>query len=306
MNFMKPVQKMSLLPGVLAAIALSALFLTTPGHSSIPRTSLTSQQRDQLRFRLENNTNELELLVKNQKADGSDLNRQKRDEEALQLYQRIPLKDQLDSLTLQMDQSAKAQQVKLVNLRIIGRSSTAAQKIPAEVITDQKFKLTEDQLVEKIFIEAQVQGSAEQVKAWLDSWQENQMRLVEPRGGYGSYPLVALGKSEWKVLAQAFKFKDIQFPKLKPRDPLEVLPVTAKKNPQDFAKAEPMLWNIVKKSQTLLPQALPLFEAKREFKLNEARMNFFLSKALPTERNVKSASRGAGFKSRQRAGQSGI
>jgi hypothetical protein len=279
---------------VLCPILLAVMASTqNPVFASIPNAGvkLSAEQRDRLRYRLENNSNELELLVLNQGSDKSDLARQKRDVEGLQVYQRIPFKDEIDSLSKQMKSSAEDQNLKLMNLKVIGRSAAPAKKIPAEVKTDEKFRLTEDQLVEKIQLEAQVTGTKEQVKAWVDSWQEQQMRLVEPKGGYGSYPITPTkssdGKSAWIVKAQTFKFKEVQYPKLLPRDPLEVLPAEARKNPEAFAAAEPLLWKLIQKSKALTPKAAPMYEAKREFMLNQARMDFFLSKALPTnDRNA--------------------
>jgi hypothetical protein len=243
-------------------------------------------QRDELRFRLQDIFNEADLLIRNKKADQADLARIKRDESMLKMYSRIPLEEDLPDLERELGSTSENYDLDLIRFSVTARSGTSGP-VPASVYTDNsEFHLTSDQLVETISFRVIVRGDQKNVRNWVKAWGKDFVRIIEPQGGYGKLPVQKdpSGKPHrYAVEGQAFRFRDIQFPKLLPRDPVTVLPEWARKNPSQFAKAEPELWRYVEKTRKLAPKAKPLYEHRREFLLNSARFDFFTHKAIQGE-----------------------
>jgi hypothetical protein len=127
---------------------------------------------------------------------------------------------------------------------------------------------------------------------------EDLLRAVAPRLGAHTAEAVCLGVAgpvdddrcratnlPWTLDARAFVFRKIAFPRLVARDPRQLLPGWAKKDPKAFAKAEPALWKLIESTLRLAPQAKPRYATKRRFLLKQAQMEFFLSKAMPKARS---------------------
>jgi len=266
--------------GTSGLLGLALGMLPAASSWAVPQPVLSAQQREALRYRLENSFNEVDLLIRNQKVDRSDIERQRREAEIIQLYERIPFKENLEGLKKELTDTAKTFDIRLVDLKVMARSKAPAP-IPKKVYSDSaRYELKQEQVADTLQIQAMMEGSASQVKKWVESWPELQVRLVEPVGGYKDFKPAPAGKNgkHWFVNAKTFRFREIQFPKIEARDPIRQLPRWAQEKPQSFAKSEPVLWNLIEKSRTLSPQAQPLYDAKREFLLNAARMEFFMAK----------------------------
>jgi hypothetical protein len=258
---------------------LTALLVLMPSGalSAVPR-----YDREAIRYQLLNLFNEADLLIRNEKSDELDLARQEREAKVLRIYDRIPFSEQLDQLRHELATGAKAKKLADVKVTVVGRSPKPAP-VPKSVFTDEaRFKLSDNQLVETIYLKIQVKGSKSDVRAWVKSWAAEQMRLIEPRSGYGNLSMKPLGKV-WVVEAKAFRFRDVEFPRLISRNPVELLPAWARKNPDAFAQAEPKLWQLIEQTQALQPKAQPYYEKKRKYLLSQAREEFFLGKATRGE-----------------------
>jgi hypothetical protein len=266
------------------SIAWAAIFLgaLAPSFAAIdPGTakSLADSERASLRYRLENLFNEVDLLVKNQRADISDLRRQEKEIDYLKIYQRIPFQKDLPGLKENLKKSAKNFQLQLIAFSPASPVRQGLQKsspLPRQIFTDQPtFQLTPDHIVDVIPFSVTIAGNEESVQKWIKSWRTEQMRLVDLRS------LKNLQKGKWRIEAQSYRFRNVQFPVLRPRNPREILPAWAKKNPENFSVAEPLLWSFVTRIEALVPKAKPYYEVRRQFLLNDARIHFFLSKATP-------------------------
>src|SRR4051812_142733 len=97
--------------GKWVGIVLAATFYFSAAWPSTPeaRQELSDRQRSELRFRIENLFNEVDLLIKNERADRSDLARQEREAKALKVYDRIPFEADLPGLKRQLAETASAQ-----------------------------------------------------------------------------------------------------------------------------------------------------------------------------------------------------
>jgi hypothetical protein len=246
-------------------------------QASVPK--LSAQDRQQLRFRLENLFNEVDLLVRNEKVDRSDLARQERDFEGLKVYERIPLKEDWSGLKADLERSASAHQLKLVQLTRLPALSSRAPAVPASVFNDSGFRLRTEQVVAEVPFRVVVSGEAGRVREWVRSWLDEQMRLAEPREGLENFSLHKAGERRWSLEARAFRYLPVSFPRLKPRDPITLLPDWARRSPDEFARAEPVLWGFVTRAREIIPRTEHPYEARSRFLLMDARMSFFLSKA---------------------------
>jgi hypothetical protein len=81
------------------------------------------------------------------------------------------------------------------------------------------------------------------------------------------------------VRARSYRFRELRYPRLRPRDPLELLPSWARRQPERFASQEPILWDYVKRIREKIPETPGLYEQRAEFLLDSARMSFFMTKA---------------------------
>ena len=242
--------------------------------------SLSDFERDRLRYKLETLFNEQDLMVRNQKSDRSDLNRQQREFEVLKVLQRIPFKEEIAGLRSELNASAREKKLKVLSFQPLPRTQRANPQLPDSVYTDQqpRFRLNDQQLVETISFRVTVEGEEGSVKEWIASWPDDQMRLTEAEGA--PRPRKG-GKNRWSIRARAFRFRDIKFPSLKARDPKELLPQWARRDPESFARQEPLLWRLVEKIHAVAPKARPLYRQREDLILNSQRMSFFVSKAVP-------------------------
>jgi len=271
----KPVNLLSriALCNLLSVLLISSIPL--PAFASIPR--LSQAERASLRYKLENLFNEVDLLIRNQRVDEADVLRQEREMEALKVYERIPFTDDLEGLKEQLSESARQSGVKLERLLVLGRSK-AKRRIPSSLLTDEpEFRLTPLDVVETLHLQLDARGSESAIQRWTSAWQTEQLRLVEPAVDAPERQ----GVDRWQIQARTFRFRNIQFPALRPRPPEQLLPAWARRNSSEFARQEPLLWSFVEKVRALTPAALPLYRNRERFLLNGARMDFFLAKAMP-------------------------
>ena len=261
---------------------LTLLFSATQALASPSAPArLTPVERDTLRYHLENLFNEVDLLVKNQRADESDVQRQEREFQGLQVYERIPFQENLTELKSQLAGSASDHGLILERIAITHRSQEGG-KVPSSIYTDNSgFHLKPGQVVQTLDVRAVVKAKTPaELENWVHGWKSDVLRLVEPSGTESScyHPL---GTGEYAVSAIAYRFREEKFPTLVPRNPMELLPGWARRDPDSFARNESLLWDFVKKIQALEPKTPPLYRNRERFLLNDARYEFFLKKASP-------------------------
>ena len=63
---------------------------------------------------------------------------------------------------------------------------------------------------------------------------------------------------------------------------MTLLPIWARRNPEQFARQEPLLWNLIEKTEETAPLASNYFGNREQFLLNDARVGFFFIKAGAT------------------------
>lgn len=249
---------------------------------SPPAKSLLSiSEKESLRYHLEGLFNDVDLIIKNRKSRNADLKRQERDLAYLKVYERIPLQRNLPQLKVNLKETAKDHQITLTQIKILGFSKPG-KPIPKSQFADQpQFQIEPNQLVEEIRFKMIAQGGVEQIQNWTSSWRTEQMRIVELASSDLGKSIRRLAPKKWEIRARAFRFRNIQYPHLIPRNPKEFLPQWAKQNLGRFAKEEPLLWSFVSRTENLIPEAKPLYQTRSQMFLNDVRMNFFLSKAGP-------------------------
>jgi hypothetical protein len=211
----------------------------------------------------------MDLLIKNQRADIADLKRQEKEMSALQVFERIPMEQKVHELHEQLILSAK--QFGLLPSQFkVTHFSQPGKTIPKKVFTNEiNFRITPDQLTEKIYFRIQVKGTNESIDKWIQNWSNHPVRIVELDSRQGG-----------NIQAHAFRFRPIRFPTLVPRKPIEYLPKWAQTNLKYFSETEPLLWSFVTRIQNLAPQTPPYYMNRARFLLNDARYSFFLSKSL--------------------------
>jgi hypothetical protein len=264
--------------GVVVLLCVVTAWAGSGGIETHSFATLGTEQKEGLRFRLENLFNEVDLIIKNQDVDRSDVRRQNKEMEALRVFERIPFQDDLSGLKKQLEMSAHDKGLKLLGISVISRYGQSATLPKVVFSDDRRFRLTADQVAERINFTVKVEGKKEALLRWMQSWRDGQLRLVEADGT----PVTELAiRQNWMIRAHAFRFRKIRFPRLQVRDPFSVLPKWARKDPALFSKKEPLLWSFVNRTRRLTPRAQPFYEIRREFLLNQARLDFFFSKTLP-------------------------
>lgn len=276
---------MRLAPCCALLLLLPTLALASPAPPSPSQAvpSLNDSQRAALRYRLENLWNEVDLIIRNGKSELVDLGRQQRNFEMFAVFERIPMTEGLGALKSELAETAGKRGLKLLSLRKTGATPPPAG-IPRSIVTDARppFRLTPEKIAQEIRLEVTVRGDEAALRSWISGWEEEVMRVIELDERPGSISVVATDpkRNSWTVRARAWRFHPIRFPQLKPRDPREVLPSWARRAPEAFARKEPLLWSFVTRIEKSRDRAAEPYRRRGEFLLNNARMEFFLSKTL--------------------------
>jgi len=244
--------------------------------------TLTDAERSSLRYRLENIYNDVDLLVRNRRSDELDIQRQEQTARYLKIYERIPFQARLSEIRSQLASAAEENHLKIQSFRFLPRTADV-KAVQANVHADEQgVHLSPDEIADRIHFRFIVAGDKDQVRTWIRGWPENIMRLLEPEGGVRSPILQPVGGGQWEVEAWAFRFRDIGYPRLRLRDPRALLPDWARRNPELFARQEPLLWNLVEKTEETGPRAGAFLPGRERFLLNDARISFFFLKAGAT------------------------
>lgn len=271
------------IPRSIGLLILASSLLAFPAWAKTPE-GLHPSQQGALRAKLERIYYEQDLMIHNQKVDRSDLRHQQKEFEALKVFERIPFQDDIAGLKSGLEDSSRDKGVKLISFKLAPKPRDRSLPVPSSMYSDENpsFKLTDDQLTERIPFQVVVQGDQAAVRAWVKSWPEDQMRLTVLDDVVGARkPIRALLKDRWQIQAHAFRFREVKFPTLEPRDPLDLLPTWAQRDPDRFAAAEPLLWSYVLKTHAISPAARPLYRLREDILLNDARMSFFMARAAP-------------------------
>lgn len=265
------------LPAVILAISHSVFASPMPTAHV-----LSDAERSSLRYRLENIYNEVDLLIRNRRSDELDIQRQEQTAQYLKIYERIPFQPRLAEIRSQLSSAADENHLKIQSFRLLPRIPET-KEVQAKAFTDEHgVHLRPDEIADRIRFRFVVAGDKDQVRAWIRGWPENIMRLLEPEGGVRSPILQPVGGGQWEVEAWAFRFRDIGYPRLRLRDPRALLPEWARRNPELFARQEPLLWNLIEKTEETGPRAGTLLPGRERFLLNDARISFFFLKAGAT------------------------
>jgi hypothetical protein len=237
---------------------------------------LSTRDRSFVRYHLRNLWSEMDLLVRNRQADERDLRRQDREFTLFKVFDRIPFEPRTAELKKELSDSAGKFRLAVKKIEI-EREEDHPPAPPKTVYTDKlPFHFSKKQLCETLHVTIEGKGSLANVKKWIQEWDDVLLRFVEPL----SKPIRT--KQGWRIKAATYRFRDVAFPKLNPRDPMSLLPGWAQQNPEAFAQKEPELWSYVTRIRARKQDAEILYENRRKFLLNAARMSFFLSKALPS------------------------
>lgn len=231
-----------------------------------------SAARGSLRFHLQNLANELELLIRNQKVDLEDVHHQQRDFEALRVFDRIPRTEDLAHLESELKRSAPAQ-VRIEKIRVLRRASDQ-ERAPYQIFSDQDFEPQPNLIAQTIVLNLRISGDRLKIQTWIDSWHDHVLRWIEPKSR-----LSRVSENSWNLTAQIFRFRTFRYPRVVPRDPLELLPKKIRQDPKDlekFMRTHPEISKLIVRIRALRPRALPFYETRREFLENDARLSFYL------------------------------
>ncbi|MGZ3689447.1 MAG: hypothetical protein ACXWPM_04415 [Bdellovibrionota bacterium] len=253
------------------------LFLVISGsaQASTPG-KLTPAIRESLRYRLENLFNEVDLVIRNEHSDQSDLRKLERQWKSFHVENRIPLESSPPQLQAQFESFAQEAGVEITKIQILP-SGERRPILPKSLCTDAptRLKLNDEQIVETLPLLATVHARDTLVKGWIDRWPSYGGRL------FVVDELKMVHSGVWSIRAHAFRFWPIAFPRLYPQKPEALLPSWARSHPGVFAKAEPRLSSYVAKIKELTPQTTAGYRTKAQVLLEDARMSFFLSHAAP-------------------------
>jgi hypothetical protein len=255
------------------------LFILIFSVSSSQGSSLSLKERDSLRIRLEDYYNGLELIIRNQRSDESLIRRQLREFEALGVYRKIPPTRDLEGLKRELLASARKSGLDQITVKF-SLKPDVLPAVPKYLYIDKPpFRFRPDQIAEELSFEIRSnKAKPAQLVSWINGWGSSMERLVEPETHDGKL-VHQESPRNWVIRAHAFRFWPVRFPELRLRDPVYLLPGAAQRQKELFSKEERLLWSFIERSRKLVPLATPLYDRRREYFLNGARMSFFLSKA---------------------------
>lgn len=249
--------------------------------TSISEAALSDPERQRLRFRLENLWNEIDLTLRNSRSRILDLQRLEKEMNYFRVLERFPLREDLEALEGELILTAREHRLQIHELKAISRQPVS-RPVPEELFTDErKFEFAEDQLAQKITLRIRGKGSLHDVQKWISAWDEQIVRWIEPLND----PRDAKPGS-FEVRAATYRFRDVRFPRLKYRDPLSLLPPSARKNPDRFSEQERQLWSFVTRIRDASTKAEAATRTRENFLLASARMSYFIKKTQPKGRSV--------------------
>lgn len=249
--------------------------LPSDGEGSVKH-SLSLKEKESLRYHLENIFNEVDLLIKNHRLEASDLERQKHMMSEMKMFERIPFRSKISNLKDQLKKLSKDHRLTWINFTLLPKK-TVPKAPPKTMDTHSEWRLSEENFVEVFHFKVKLKGSQQNITQWVKS-SLNQLRLVELESEDPSLSIQLIGHQLWEVQARTFRFRNIQFPHLLPRNPRGLLPAWAKRNFNEFAQLEPLLWNFIVKTEAKIPEALQYYPLREQFLLNDARLNYVSQK----------------------------
>jgi len=243
-------------------------------------TPFSTQQRQSLKYHLEHLYNEADLLIRNQRTDEFDLLKLHRDLQTLKVFQRIPFEAQAQDLKKELKASASSHGVTLLELNWRKPRLSAKNQFLQMPASPVRFPLSPQEFTRTLPFNAQILGHRDNVLNWLSQIKTEQMRLIDWENSKIEENLSQLSHNRWLLKAHAFQFLPLKHWVLKPKSPQALLPEWARRNPHSFAVKEPSLWLLITRTEAQLARASSLYQKRGDFKLNEARLHFFLSKTL--------------------------
>ncbi|MGK5082364.1 hypothetical protein WDW37_03585 [Bdellovibrionota bacterium FG-1] len=261
-------------------------------HSANAQCHLTEDEHSRIRFKLEVLFNESELLLRNHRADLSDIRHQEREFKTLRVFERIPFEDDahdthdthdtrhIQDLKAELAQSAQARGLRLIALKPEVKRTARFSKTPAWLYSDQlsEFRLSNSQIADETHFHLVVTGGKSKVLQWIQHWPEELLRLTQLVDSPNS--IRSLGPSRFQISAKTFHFRKTSFPKLILRPPLELLPPSSRHSPDCLAQKAPVLWTLIDRIQDLRPKTKDLYSTREQLMLNSARMSFFTAQAI--------------------------
>jgi hypothetical protein len=237
--------------------------------------ALAASPPTDLRRRLERLYFEQDLMVRNEKADRADLRHQLEEFGALKVFERIPFHSDLKGLSGQLHRSARRHGLASDSIQWERGTIQHPPAIPSTLNSAENpgFRLSDLQLAEQIPFILRVTGPAPAIREWVEAWREEQMRITE-------VDRISPAGKGWRIHGHGFRFREVKFPTLRARDPLELLPQPYSRNPKTLARTEPQLWRLVLQTRAVSPRARPLYRLREQLLLNSARMSFFIAHAL--------------------------
>ena len=231
-----------------------------------------------LRIRLQTLLNDTELTLRNRNSARQGELRQARDLQYLKVFERIPLQENREALGVELSSSAVSFGVQLLKFEC-GISQPPSARVPRVLYTDDPpFEPQLDQLARAFPLHLEVRGNPKRIQDWIKSWPTELLRWVEPFGEIREIHGTHTEGVRWIIDARAYAFQRFRPPLVSLRDPLSLLPTSARKDPQTFARKEPALWKLITEIQARRSEALVQLHHRGQVLLDRARLNAYLEK----------------------------
>lgn len=282
------------------AVSLTEFVQFKNDASTLSRKKLTPQEQESLRFHLENLYNELDLLFRNEKVDQLDLVRQERELALLKVFERIPFQVDKKGFEKSLKKSVQSPFIKIHYIRwdkLSAQQMKVEDKVPKKIYSDQtSLAIRDAQIVEEIPFECIVTGPRGDLVSWIKSWSNIIIRIIE----FESIKLKPLptfiadskstdhitGVKKWTIRAKIFRFKEIDYPRIVPRNPRKFLPSWANSDFDSFSKSYSKLAEFVTEIEELTPKAKTQYIRRERFFLNQLRYSLFNKLSAPIKIDI--------------------
>lgn len=225
--------------------------------------------------------NQMELLLSNQATLARDLTRQKREQDGLALFLRIPLPegdpkdhDIIRSIREDLAKTGLERGYRVASVTFAGKWKSRPNLVPSQIAFDEPYSIPDDQIADtrEVKLEIDFPGPMPgDAKAWLFSRQQDTRRLIYPL----SERLWKKTKKHLSARALIFRFRKLRYPEMVAADLSRYeAPLTA------LAPTEQRIEKRIRTYKSDIVRLWPLVQPHlanfRKFAINDLRMSFFL------------------------------
>lgn len=248
--------------------------------------------QDRLAIRaLEDFKSELDLVIRNQKSTRIDLQRQEREFAWFRVFEAMPLEVVTRPVYLKrwvrpaIENAAGRYGIRIRAFKPVrnpaptpeSRSASRPPPVPKVVrTTDRPDWLKTESIVETIEIDLEGEGTLKNAQRWLGLARSPEDPSRETGPWIETVRLTSSKTDRWSARVRTYRFRPLNPPMIRSRDPLAMLPSNWPRSLPALRKSRPEIADLIDKIGMMRPHAEAAYRDRAQFMLNGARMSFYV------------------------------